>query len=76
MTAAAPASPKARASESPMISIISAPATASSTCACSIDGDIVRSPRTWRCTPVMTMPMTAALASLSAWPAGRREPFG
>jgi hypothetical protein len=45
MMLAAPAMPKARASELPMMIIISAPATHSSTCACSSVGFGDRSAR-------------------------------
>ena len=63
MTLAAPAMPNARASELPITIIISAPATASSTCACSIEGVTTRSGKTRRWTAVTASPISAATTS-------------
>ena len=65
MMLAAPAMPNARASELPMMIIISAPDTQSSICACSIDRLPCAIARpTGLCTAVTRMPMSAAATSL------------
>ena len=64
MMLAAPAMPKARAIELPMMIITIAPDTHSSTCACSIDRVSGLSRETGRWTTVISTPISAATTSL------------
>ncbi len=66
MMPAAPAMPKARASELPMMIMMSAPDTASSTCACSIERLSGRSFWCSFCTCVTNRAMTAAESSCTS----------
>ena len=74
MIPAAPAMPKARASELPMMIMMRAPATASSTCACSIDRFIGRSFWwsfwTWVTNTAMTPADRSCTSSENGYPHG------